>query len=151
MKEPLNGNLALNFLFKNQDIGDLIKQKNIEIQGQGSRSTVLLPQTQPIEPSSPCFSKLNRSVMKESILDISATEQSSVVDPFLIPGYYTSKSKKKIGNINDFINNARKLNALPEFCKQEDQDFAGIKKFFTNFMLKIKHKLAESPLLSKDI
>lgn len=68
-----------------------------------------------------------------------------------IPGYYTSKSKKKIGNINDFINNARKLNALPEFCKQEDPNFAGIKKFFDCFMIKIKGKLAEAPLLNKDI
>lgn len=28
MKEPLNGNLALNFLFKNSDIGELIKTKS---------------------------------------------------------------------------------------------------------------------------
>lgn len=28
MKEPLNGNLALNFLFKNSDIGELIKAKS---------------------------------------------------------------------------------------------------------------------------
>jgi hypothetical protein len=28
MKEPLNGNLALNFLFKNSDIGELIKTRS---------------------------------------------------------------------------------------------------------------------------
>jgi hypothetical protein len=29
MKEPLNGNLALTFLFKNSDIGELIKTNNV--------------------------------------------------------------------------------------------------------------------------
>ena len=28
MKQPLNGNLALNFLFKDQDITEIVKLKN---------------------------------------------------------------------------------------------------------------------------
>lgn len=46
MKEPLNSNLALNFLFKNQEIGELLKNKQQEIDQSGistGRNTMMLP------------------------------------------------------------------------------------------------------------
>ncbi len=51
-------------------------------------------------------------------------------DATKIAGYYDSKSRKKISNINEFINNMMKITVLSEFCKQDDQDFAGIRKCF---------------------
>ena len=73
-------------------------------------------------------------------------------DPTKIPGYYTSKGKRKIGNINDFINTTRKLNTLPEFCKQDDQEFAGIREYFNQFMAKVRSKLQEGQgQMAKDI
>lgn len=55
-------------------------------------------------------------------------------DPTQIPGYYDTKTKKKIGNLNDLINNMRRLACLSKFAHQNDLDFAGIRKFFFAFM-----------------
>ena len=38
MKQPLNGNLALNFLIKDQDITENVKQKNKDGSGQNPMS-----------------------------------------------------------------------------------------------------------------
>lgn len=76
---------------------------------------------------------------------------SEETDPTSIPGYYEQKTKKKIGNLNDLINNMRKLSCLTKFTLQSDLDFAGIRKFFCNFMERVKHKLASHPVLKHDL
>ena len=67
-----------------------------------------------------------------------------------MPGYYKKKNKIKIGNINDFINKLRKLVILQEYFKQDDPEFGGVKKLFSDFMNKMKTKVLESPYLRSD-
>ncbi len=46
--------------------------------------------------------------------------ESENIEAPKIPGYYDLKTRKKISNINDFINNTNKLSVLSDFCKQDD-------------------------------
>ena len=132
MKEPLNGNLALTFLFKNSDIGELIKTNNVVT----SRAT---------EQNSANLTSNN------SVLGFDEDEVPHVpVSPQSVPGYYKKKNKIKIGNINDFINKLRKLVILQEYFKQDDPEFGGVKKLFSDFMNKMKTKVLESPYLRND-
>ena len=90
MKEPLNGNLALTFLFKNSDIGELIKTNT-----STNRTTELNPTNQ---------------THNNSILGIDEEEVPHIpVQKESVPGFYKKKNKIKVGNINDFINKLRKL------------------------------------------
>lgn len=133
MKEPLNGNLALNFLFKNSDIGELIKQKS-----SGSNDG---------------FIDVSRaSITTQSILSAAGEEEEDLlIPPNKVTGYYKKKTKIKIGNINDFINKLCQRSVVQEYLNSEDPEFGGVRKLLADFMNKVKGKILESTNLKNDL
>jgi len=136
MKEPLNGNLALNFLFKNSDIGELIKSKST---GTGDGGFI------EVSRASSKSDALYGSVLGSEI------DEAETVPPHKVPGYYKKKNKIKIGNINDFLNKVRRLRVVSEYFNHDDPDFGGIKQLLADFMAKVKNKIMESPYLKNDV
>lgn len=95
MKQPLQGNLALNFLFKDQDFSDIIKMK-VDNQTSIRENTRVS----------------TMSTLRDSVL---TTEEETKLDVTKIQGYYKRKHSHEINTTADFINKLRKTGVLQKF------------------------------------
>ena len=95
MKQPLQGNLALNFLFKDQDFSDIIKMK-VDNQTSIRENTRVS----------------TMSTLRDSVL---TAEEETKLDVTKIQGYYKRKHSHEINTTADFINKLRKTGVLQKF------------------------------------
>ena len=102
IKQPLQGNLALSFLFKDQDLSDIIKQKVNEEESPLTRQTI-------------------------ASLGLDADQE---LDLTKIPGYYRNKHSHTVVTALDFMHKVRKTGVLTKFFSSPDPDFAGIRVAF---------------------
>ena len=65
--------------------------------------------------------------------DFFAEEEFKKVPAQSIQGYFKTKHRLKVGNVNDFINKLRNTRFLPKFFSQSDIDNRGIKSVIEEF------------------
>lgn len=134
MKQPLQGNLALHFLFRDQDIGEIIKMKPTG----GEHKT----------------GKQLQSMTAEQLLkEFNMTEEEirERIDITKFNGYFKKKISHQIGNLNDFIHKMRKTAVLQKFFSENDVEFAGVKELFRVLYEKMEAFILEEPGMCDDL
>ena len=128
MKQPLKGNLALNFLFKDQDFSDIIRMKTDTNSRETMRHT-------------------SSTSMRESVM---TADEESKVDVTKIKGYFKRKSSHEILTVQDFINKLNKTGVLKKFLSKNDSEFAGIKVLFAEFYVRLEKFINDDVAMQKD-
>lgn len=122
IKQPLQGNLALSFLFKDQDLSDIIKQKVSEEESPVTRQTI-------------------------ASLGLDADQE---LDLTKIPGYYRNKHSHTVVTAHDFMQKIRKTGVLTKYFSSPDPEFAGIRIAFDSFYEKLTKHLQNDESMAKD-
>lgn len=144
MKQPLAQNLALNFLFKDQDLSEIIKLRFNDGTQQTAASHRDSTSSRMSESSS---SQLNTS-SRESVSEFADQEQFR--DLTKIPGYYKKKISNDITSVQEFVNKVYKSQVLSKFFSQSDTNFAGITDLFQELYTKLsQHILADGAMMKE--
>ena len=145
MKQPLNGNLALNFLFKDQDLSQIIKMK-VKTEGGDIRQSEALPTGQKLHEGP--YERAQSMVLTP---DEDLFEEFKKVPVNTIQGYFKTKHRLKVGNVNDFISKLRNTKFLNKFLSSKDVENRGIKQVIEEFQRRVSARFGEDQLLCNEM
>jgi phosphoenolpyruvate carboxylase len=78
-------------------------------------------------------------------------EEYKKVPAHTIQGYFKTKHRLKVGNVNDFISKLRNTKFLGKFLSCKDRENRGIKQVIEEFQRRVSARFDEDYLLSNEM
>ena len=163
----MKGNLALTFLFKDQDLHEIIKFKARESTAGGApergseyerRKTVEMQKSDKLQVHAPLSSspkdKQGRSLYTDEEYQATKAmylkESGEEMAPREIRGYYTRKVRYNVKTVNDFITKLRKTAVCDKFFQQNDLEYSGLQELFKTLFAVTRQEIERDELLNGD-
>lgn len=159
------GNLALTFLFKDQDLHEIIRFKKGGVGGAaGQEDTQSIAGSSDNRRSSKIVTEgaVSRADPREKMggADLISKEEyerksakfrkpnGEEMQAHEVPGYYIKKVKYNVKTVNDFINKLRRTSVCDKFFLQNEPDFCGLKQLFQKLFDTTRQALREDKQLA---